>query len=371
MARGFSRGGGGGGRSGGSGGGFSFGGGGGRSSGGGGFSFGGGWSSRSSSRSRDYDRHDNYHRPPRPRRPWRIPMFGRTVVISTGARSIFSFLTVVFAIACFMTVMFGRFTASYGRDIKDQKSIVAQYETRDKDYKKLISNAKNGVSGYEIQEFDISTFYDSSSHTFIYTYFTGDYEPENVGIYDTDFFRDGQEYFFIVFEYRYNGSADTEWTFTQYTKYQLEDIIKYKGGKLEIAVGYLSGTESKDDGVYAMNTDYSLEANQDYQYELYMLDSYKSSRTKYLFATLGAGLVIAGILAGIVIYLVRKWKSAQKKEELENQKTEAEIAEAQAKAEVAEAAANKVNRFCMYCGNPIPDGEDICPACGSRIFKEK
>ena len=139
MARGFSRGGGGGGRSGGSGGGFSFGGGGGsRSSGGGGFSFG----RSSSSSSRSYDRHDDYYRrPPRPRRPWRVPMFGRTVIISTGARSIFSFLIVVFAIACFMTVIFGRFTAAYNTDIKEQKLIIAEYETRDKDYMKIISLA--------------------------------------------------------------------------------------------------------------------------------------------------------------------------------------------------------------------------------------
>lgn len=368
MARGFSRGGGGGGRSGGSGGGFSFGGGGGsRSSGGGGFSFGFGGSS-SSRRHDRYDDHHHYHRPHRPRGPWHIPMFGRTVVVSTGARSIFSFLIVVFAITCFMAVMFGRFTVSYNTDIKEQKLIIAEYETRDKDYMKLINGAKNGT--YEIQEFDIREFYNSTTGTFKYVHYSGNYDPTTPGIYDMNFYRNGQEYFFIVYQYVYNGHGSTDWTFAQYTKYQLEDIIRYNDGKLKIAVGYLSGTASNDDGVYAMNMDYTLEANQEYNYEVYLLDDYKSSRNRYLFATIGAGLVIACILAGTVIYLVRKWKSAQKKEELENQKTEAEIAEAQAKAEVAEAQANKVNRFCMYCGNPIPDGEDVCPACGSRQFEK-
>ena len=370
MARGFSRGGGGGGRSGGSGGGFSFGGGGGsRSSGGGGFSFGFGGSSSSRRHDRDYDHHDYYHRPRRPRGPWHIPMFGRTVVVSTGARSIFSFLIVVFAISCFMLVTFGRFTAAYNTDIKEQKLIIEQYETRDKDYMKLINGAKSGT--YEKQTFDISEFYNTSTSTFRYTYYSGSYDPTTPGIYDMNFYRDGQEYFFIVYEYTYGGNEYTDWTFAQYTKYQLEDIIRVKDGKIEIAVGWLTGTASKDDGLYAMNMDYSLEANQEYNYEVYLLDDYKSSRNGYLFASIGAGLVLAGILAGVVIYLVRKWKVAQKKEELENQKTEAEIAEAQAKAEVAEAAANKVNRFCMYCGNPIPDGSDVCPACGSRQFEKE
>lgn len=374
MARGFSRGGGGGGRSGGSGGGFSFGGGS-RSSGGGGFSF--GRSSSSSSRSHDrYDDHHHYHRPRRPRGPWHIPMFGRTVVVSTGARSIFSFLIVVFAIACFMLVIFGRFTAAYNTDIKEQKLIIEQYETRDKDYKKLIANAKDGEAGFELQTFDITPYYNAGSQTFTYTIYSGSYDPTTPGIYDMDFYRDGQEYFFIVYEYVYAAPGAsprtyTDWTFAQYTKYQLEDIIKVKGGKIEIAVGWLTGTASNDDGLYAMNTDYSLEANQEYNYEVYLLDDYKSSRNGYLFASIGAGLVIAGILAGVVIYLVRKWKVAQKKEELENKKTEAEIAEAEAKAEVAEAEANKVNRFCMYCGNPIPDGGDVCPTCGSRQFEKE
>ena len=84
MARGFSRSGGGS-RSGGSGGGFSFGG------GGGGFSFGGSRSSsRSSGGSYSSGSHGgHYHR--RPRHPWHVPMFGRTVIVSTRAQSIFSF----------------------------------------------------------------------------------------------------------------------------------------------------------------------------------------------------------------------------------------------------------------------------------------
>ena len=366
MARGFSRSGGGGGRSGGSGGGFSFGGS--RSSSSSRSSSFGGWSSRSSS-SRSYSSSysgSDYHRPRRPRGPWRIPMFGRTVVVSTGARTAFSFLIFVFAIACFLCVNFGRFTSGYASNIKEQKLIVAEYETRDKDYKKLIQGATDGT--YEIQDFDINQFYNEGTQKFTYRYFSGSYDPTTPGIYDMNFYRNGQEYFFIVYEYEYGGSTYTDWTFAQYSKYQLEDIKK-SGGILKIAVGNLTGTASNDDGVWAMNMDYTLEANQEYQYEVYMLDSYKASHTKYLLVTIGCALVMAGILAGVVLYLVKKYKAAKVQQDLENQKTEAEIAEAQAKAEVAEKLASQTSRVCEYCGNSVPDGEAKCPACGSSRFE--
>lgn len=372
MARGFSRGGGGGGRSGGSGGGFSFGGGGGSRSSGGGFSFGGGWSSGSSSSSRDYDRHDHhYHRPRRPRGPWRVPMFGRTVIVSTGARSVFSFLIFVFAIAFFTCVSFGRFAANNSRNIKEQQLIIQEYETRDKDYKKLIAGAETNGGTYAVQEFDISKYYNEQLQMFTTKIYSGNYDPTTPGIYDMSFYRNGQKYYFIVYEYFYNGKAYTDWTFAQYTKYQLEDILKYNDGKIDIVVGYLTGTASNDDGVWAMNMDYTLEANQEYQYEVYLLDNYKENRSTYIIAIVASAGTMALILGGVVLYLVKKWKVAQKKADLENQKAEAEVAEAEARAEVAEAAANKVNRFCMYCGNPIPDGGDVCPTCGSRQFEKE
>lgn len=354
MARGFSRGGGGGGGR--SGGGFSFGGGGSRSSGGG-FSFGGGSSRRSSSSSYSGGSYHHHHRP---RRPWHIPMFGRTVVVSTGAQSIFSFLIIVFIFATFLCVNFGRFAGSYNMDIKDQKSVIAKYEAYDKDYNTLINGAKNGT--YEIQYFDINEFYNSTTKQFTTRTHYGSGDPTIPGIYDDNFYRDNQEYFYIVFEYTYNGSTYTDFTFFQYTKYQLEDIVKYEDGKLEIAVGRLTNTASKDDGVYAINMDYSLTANQDYQYEKYLLEDYKDSRNRYLWISIIAGVVLAGIIGGVVFYLVKQYKTAQKKADAEIQKTEAET-------KLAEEKAKQMNRTCEYCGCDVPDGADVCPGCGSRFFE--
>ena len=213
-----------------------------------------------------------------------------------------------------------------------------------------------------IQYFDINEFYNSTTKTFTTRTHYGSGDPTVPGIYDDNFYRDNQEYFYIVFEYTYNGSTYTDFTFFQYTKYQLEDIVKYEDGKLEIAVGRLTNTASKDDGVYAINTDYSLTANQDYQYEKYLLEDYKDSRNRYLWISIISGVVLAGIIGGVVFYLVKQYKTAQKKADAEIQKTEAET-------KLAEEKAKQINRTCEYCGASVPDGDETCPGCGSRFFE--
>lgn len=349
MARGFSRGGGGGGRAGGSGGGF-------RSSGGG-FSSrsSSSWSSSSSSYGGSY-----HHTPRRPRRPWHIPMFGRTVVVTTRAQSIFSLFIIIILFASVMCFYSAKSASYYNYDIKDQKELVLEYETRDKDYMTLINGAKEGI--YEIQEFDIIPYYNESTQSFKYEEYYNEDNPK-LGIYDMDFYHNGQEYFFIEFSYTYNLQTDKDFTFTQYTEYQLKDIIK-NGGKIKIAVGFLTNTASNDDGVYAMNMDYSLEKNQDYQYEVYELNRLKSQKNAKVWTAVGFGAVDLLIVGGIVLYVVKKYKLAKKQ-------TDAEVAKTEAETKLAEEQAKQINRTCSYCGANVPDGEDACPACGSRYFEDK
>lgn len=362
MARGFSRGGGGGGRSGGSGGGFSFGGGGGsRSSGGGfGFSFG---SSSSSRRSNSYSSGGHhYHR--RPRRPWHVPMFGRTVIISTRAQSFFSMFIVLIIFATAMCFFNARSVGFYTNEIKDQKALVQEYETRDKDFRKLIDNKED----YNTHLFDLTPYWNNIKGDFDYEQYSGNYDPTTPGIYDMDFYRDGQEYFFIVYEYpTLSGSGTTtDWTFAQYTKYQLKDLMTTgdNPGKLEIVYGYLTNTASKDDGVYAMNADYTLEKNQEYQYEVYHLDELKSQKNSNLMTALIFLAVDLLIVGGIVFFLVKKYKNAQRQADADLEKTQAET-------KLAQEQAKQINRTCDYCGASIPDGDDLCPGCGSRVFEDK
>lgn len=358
MARGFSRGGGGGGRAGGSGGGFS---GGGSRSSGGGFSSrsSSSWGSSSSSYGGSY-----HHTPRRPRRPWHIPMFGRTVVVTTRAQSIFSLFIIIILFASVMCFYSAKSASYYTYDIKDQQELVLEYETRDKDYMTLINGAKEGT--YQTYEFDISTYWNPAINDFDYDKYYGDYDPTTPGIYDFDFYHNGQEYFFIVYEYPKlsGGGYDTDWTFAQYTKYQLKDIMNTKGGKITIAYGYLTNTASNDDGVYAMNMDYSLEANQEYQYEVYTLKNLKSQRNSKIWTAVAFGAVDLLIVGGIVLYVVKKYKLAKKQ-------TDAEVAKTEAETKLAEEQAKQINRTCSYCGANVPDGEDACPACGSRYFEDK
>lgn len=364
MARGFSRGGGsGGGRSGGSGGGFSFGGGGGSRSSGGGFSFGSSSSSRSYGGSSYGGGHNHYHR--RPRRPWHVPMFGRTVVVSTRAQSFFSLFIILILFSTIMCVFNARWVGSYNAEIKDQKALIQEYETRDKDYRELIDNAGDGKK-YNVHLFDITQFYSETKGDFNYINYSGNYDPTKPGIYDMNFYRDGQEYFFIVFEYPSGTGYANDWTFAQYTKYQLKDLLTKENnpGKLEIAYGTLTNTASNDDGVYAMNMDYTLERNQEYQYEVYHLDELKTQKNSKLLTALIFLAVDLLVVGGIVLYVVKKYKLAQRKTEAEIEKTEAET-------KLATEQAKQINRTCDYCGASVPDGEDACPACGSRIFEDK
>lgn len=366
MARGFSRGGGGGGRAGGSGGGFSFGGGGGgsRSSGGGGFRF----SSSSSSSHRNYDSYGGGHYHHRPRRPWHIPMFGRTVIVTTRAQSFFSMLLVVLLFCGAMCFFNARSVGYTSNQIKDQQEQVEYFETRDEDYMTLIKGAKKGI--YETQYFDISQFWNGTS--FITKQFVNDDFPGGVGIYDIDFYHNGQEYFFIYFSYVDNGKTKYEDTFTQYTMNQLEDVLTQENhpGEIAIAVGKLTNTASGDDGVYAMNMDYSLEANQDYQYVVYELDRLKSEKNSKLLSALAFGGVDLLVIGGIVLYVVKKYKQAERKTNAEIEKIQAETAQAQANATIAEEKAKQLNRKCQYCGASVPDGDEMCPACGSRYFEK-
>ena len=63
-------------------------------------------------------------------------------------------------------------------------------------------------------------------------------------------------------------------------------------------------------------------------------------------------------------------KQAKKEQAVQDAKNDAEIAEAKARVEIAESKASQVGRTCKYCGADVPDGDSVCPACGSRHFEK-
>ena len=101
-----------------------------------------------------------------------------------------------------------------------------------------------------------------------------------------------------------------------------------------------------------------------YQYEVYELNRLKSQRNSKIWIAIAFGTVDFLIVGGIVLYVVKKYKLAKKQ-------TDAEVAKTEAETKLAEEQAKQTNRTCAYCGASVPDGDDCCPACGSRSFKEK
>ncbi len=369
MARGFSRGG----RSGGGGGGFSFGGGGG--------GFRAGFGSNGSSYNRGGSSYGHSHHTPRgPRRPWRMHFFGRTVILAGPAQTLLSLLLGVFI---FSIVFFAGIIGNMNDNkayIEESKEMIAKYEEYDEVFATIIKEAKKNVDD---DYFIVTAEFKPTEYK---TY--GD-NPSNTGYYLTDYYEKGQYYYFIVYEFKYHADdeigqakgANAKWndsTFIEYTKEGsletgVNDMIVYKDpdntslgkvGKIEVAYTYINGN------VFAINTSYTLERNKDYQAEKDYLADLEDNKGSYVKMLVITGVVLAVIILIAVLFIRRKYKQAKKDQAVQDAKNEAEIAEARANAELAEAKASKIGRTCKYCGADVPDGDDICPACGSRQFEK-
>ncbi len=293
----------------------------------------------------------------RPRTPWRIPMFGRTVVISTGARSVFSiFIGLLIFMIVGMVGIIG-IRNDQKEEIAERTALIQRYEEYDEIYSNIITKARENYDGYYTVEIDVSRFS-------TYSYYDDD--PVAEGFYQTDIYMDGQYYYFVVYNFdRIDDVARGEnWndsTFTQYTSYGLRDI---KNNKLKIAYTVIDGE------VWAINTDYTLEKNKDYAFDKKGLAGVEKDYKSQGKIVIGLGVASGLIVVGIVIYLVIKFKQAKKNQAVQDAKDQAAIDEARAKADLAEAQAAQVNRTCDYCGSKVPDGATECPSCGSRYFKD-
>ena len=345
MARGFSPGG----RSGGSSGGGSRGG-----SSGGGFNFGGinlGGIFSSGPRHDPPPRHHHHRRPPRGPRHMRF--FGRTIVVTTGFQSLMSLLLIGILFFCFMFYFSISSMKQAKAYVDDSKQMVQKYEDGADQFLDIIEKAKSG--NYENYKIVMGT-YDPAKELD----YSGGHDPFMDGIYKC-MFREGVWWYFVAYEYvDLDGEEQLDWTFTQYLRQDLPS-----GGfneEIEIAIAKINGQN------WAINTDFSLDVCQEYLEEVESLESqqkvYKSAVTKVVIYS----VILVVVILVVVLVLVRKFKTAQKKEELEIAKSEAEVAEAQAKAEEAERVAKTKGRVCRYCGADVPDGDETCPGCGSREF---
>ena len=239
--------------------------------------------------------------------------------------------------------------------------MIAKYEEYDVIYDTIIDRAENGDEGYYIVQ---ATFDDTKAIEYY-----GD-NPTKAGFYLTDYYEKGEYYYFIVYNFTYHANDtvgqskyNKTWndsTFIEFTNYGVKDL----GGTIEVAYTRIDGE------VWAINTSYSLERNKDYQVEKDYLADLEENRGSYVKMLVITGVVLAVIILIAVLFIKRKYKQAKRDQEVKAAKDEAEIAEARANAELAEAKASKVGRSCKHCGTDVPDGDDICPACGSRQFEK-
>ncbi len=287
----------------------------------------------------------------RPRGPMRIPMFGRVVVIGGGALSLLSFMLMFFIISCIMLFSSFSMAGESKEEIAEWKSLVQKYEDYDVRFKDIIAKAQSSDPQYS--NYQITDAYCGNR---VISYYDDD--PTTPGIYKA-FIVDNAMYYFVVYEYTaVDGSQKTDSTFAQYL-YQ------------DVPTGTIKIAHAKINGEYwAINTDYSLEKNMDYKDALMMLKEEENDLKGTKTLRIVSIVVLCVTVAVIAVIMVKNFKKAKRKEEVEKAQEQASIAEAKAREEQAESQARSVNRKCAYCGNPIPDGDRICPACGSRQFEK-
>ncbi len=286
--------------------------------------------------------------------------FGRTVILAGPAQTLLSLLLGAFIFAIvFLVGIFGNLgtTKEY---MAESEEMIAKYEEYDEVYSTIIERAENGDDGYYIV--------DAEFRNVKYTSYGDD--PTSTGYYLTDYYEKGEYYYFIVYEFEYHANdtvgqskANKTWndsTFIEFTTYGVRDL----SGTIEVAYTRVDGE------VWAINTSYTLERNKDYQVEKDYLEDLTESKKSYTKMIVIAFVVIGVVVLIAVLFFVKKYKQAKKDQAVKDAKDEAEIAEARANAELAEAKASQVGRKCKYCGADVPDGDDVCPACGSRQFEK-
>lgn len=315
-------------------------GGGSHSSGGGSHSSGGGWHGS-----------NNGYGAPIVRNPWRWRFGGRTLIISTGKQNAFLALlsVLVLFIVCTVGCFIGR--TAIKKDIVQYESQICTYEEDAKWYENVISKAKNNETGYYLAT---ATFRKAQVLNY------NEYNPQT-GYYEYDEVN-GTYYFYILYEYRNEVTSELVKAET-YAQFTASQALGWNG---EVAYAY-----SEEDGAwFSINTNYSLSKNMEYVNAKQDLSNAKQFVKSLL--TIGIVLVVASVGVAVAFVLTTKHiiKKAKQEAETEKAKQEAEQAEANAKAEEAKAKADKINRTCAYCGCKVPDGEEKCPACGSRKFKK-
>ncbi len=297
-----------------------------RSSSGGSSSFGGNHSSGGYKRLPDAMGHRNgYRRPPR-----HYHWFGRNVVVTSGKGMLVSVLLIILL---FASIILAVSISSYNK----QQVVINNYVTSGKTYEEICEKAKAKQSGYYLFEFknvdgqalDTGVWSDGSNTLESFEDDTLDY----------------QNAVWFLIEYSFYDDADNHIFERTYSMYSASDIR----GITEFSVAY-----TKINGVWwSINSDFKLENNIEYLYELDELNSTKVMKNVCIaiVATVGAILV----LSVVVIILKSKKISEISLEENVN--------------EMPTDSTSKKTKYCPYCGDILDENAKRCPSCGAKRLK--
>ncbi|MBQ7917384.1 MAG: hypothetical protein IJ310_01055 [Clostridia bacterium] len=269
--------------------------------------------------------------------------------------TVFLVLAIVIAVITFFTVTIRN---GFANSAETQTSFAAIMKTDYAEYKDLIDTARAQDS---LADNDPSKTHFITTATFSKTKYTSyKANPTAKGIYQ-DFTLNNVQYYFIV--YTYQDESGVTHTGTTYSQFSSTQATGWDG---EIAY-------AKIDGQYvSMNTSYTsnaIEECAEYKYTLAIAESNKQLASRTIWVIVGEVLIIALLVTLYILKLKKYRKLVKQDEEAYAQVQQANVNEAQAKAEAAQKDADKKNRVCAFCGSTVPDGEDVCPACGSRTFE--
>lgn len=281
--------------------------------------------------------------------PRTIMFFGRPVLLSSGLSSLCTilvfFLIFVLGSCIFSGISFGQ----SNKEIKYMKEDSVVWE-------EIIENAQNGVPGYHIYTIEGIDFMPTTKSTFRDGYtFTGLYdEGENYEVatnYCLEY--DDTDYYQIFY---YFTDPDTGYEVTYYTYAQFEEPSNIHS----LQIAYKIDSE---DEILCINTSYSLNKCMEY---IQAKDDARATKTM----TIVFSLIGAALITGLAFALAHGIKKAKQQNALKLEKQKAEVEKAQAEADIVKEDLKQKHRYCSYCGSPIPEGENQCPACGSRIPKD-
>lgn len=296
------------------------------------------------------------------RGPRPVHFFGRTLIIGHFSSVCLVFLIIFLCFSIFFCVHSVGRKGELQSTIAETEQMIKTYEDDAVYYADMIEKAGK-EEGYYTANAEFDFVWLDSDDTF-----------HKTGMFEYRYYN-GLPYYYVAYSYN-NPKMDMDHlkqygeTYTQFTSGELMAMLKdasQSKGEIKIVYHY----DEADGKWYSINRDYELEENIEYLLAKQDLENAQSSLSTAHIPAIVAGVMIAVFVVLLVVLFIVIFKRSKKKQEIEDAKATAEIAEAKAREEASKEEIKSRNRICAYCGCAVPDGAKRCPSCGSSKFVKK